>query len=193
MKRKIACIARTDLNESFQLDNLMLITEWKLLEKEFSNIQFIEKSIAETDENYKQIIPYAILRNTDAKIAMYRRAGSEGRLHGLWSAGFGGHIETYDYNANDNLRHLVEKSLQRELREEYADGIDYNLKLIGLINEEQTKVGRTHIALVFSVLVDDNMFATSAEISAIEWVNVSKVDEYNIELWSEMAIKLITM
>lgn len=191
MTRRVACISRNNLNIKYRQQRLVLKTSFETVINNFNQIEFIEKTLAETDEGYKQIIPYTIIRNREGEIALYQRKGNEQRLHGLWSAGFGGHIEDFEYKENENIGSLFLKSAYRELSEEFSDKIAYYLQFEGIINEEETKVGRTHIGLVFSVNVDKNLFTPSSEIERLEWVDVNKVAGYRKELWSEMAIELI--
>ena len=192
MIRKVACISRRNLKEIYQQHKLVLRTNFETAVNDFDKIEFIDKTLVETDETYKQIIPYTIVRNQTNQIALYRRKGNEKRLHGLWSAGFGGHIEDFEYDESEPVDGLFFKSAIRELNEEFSDKTGYNLQFEGIINEEETKVGRTHIGLVFSVSVDKNLFTTSHEIENLAWININKVADYRKELWSEMAIELIT-
>ncbi len=191
MNRKVAVINRNNLKEKYQDSYLIMSTETENLSDDFKKIEFIEKVKAEIDENYKQLIPYVVLQNELGEIALYQRQGTEKRLHGLWSAGFGGHIEDFEYIHGEPIESLVTKSAVRELSEEFSDTLLYQLTFKGIINEEETKVGRTHIAWVFTAKVEKEKFESSNEISEIKWVNANEVFEYKTELWSEMAIKLI--
>lgn len=192
MKRKVGCIERKNLKNKYQKENLILKTDTDTILNDFANIVFVEKSLAELNEEFKQIIPYIIIRNEENRIALYKRKGNEARLHGLWSAGFGGHIEDFEYGNNISLFALIKQSALRELQEEFSSQVNFNLNFHGVINEELTKVGRTHIACVFSVKVDMKMFTPSDEIEKIYWVKPDEMHQYNKELWSEMAIELIT-
>jgi predicted NUDIX family phosphoesterase len=191
MTRKVACIDRINLDKIYQQNRLKFRTNFDKIVSDLNTIQFLEKTLVETNENYKQIIPYILIRNRANQIALYQRKGSEKRLHGLWSAGFGGHIEAFDYQHKENIGELILKSAIRELREEFADNADYNLQFEGVINEEETKVGRTHIGIVFSVIIDSEQFIPSAEIEAIEWVDIHKFPNYKKELWSKLATELL--
>lgn len=190
--RRVACVHRKNLPDKFLKEVFRETYQLEDVGFSISDIQFVEKSCAETNENLKQIIPYALLMNTSSEFALYQRVGNESRLHGLWSAGFGGHIEDFEISEGDTLQSLVKKSLIRELKEEFSDKINYDLHFTGIINEELTKVGRTHLGLVFSVLVDEKYFVASSEITHIKWVTLSELINFKKELWSELAIELIT-
>lgn len=192
MIRRVACINRRDLKTEYQKEKLILVSNLNDLEDDFKNMQFGEKNELEQNENFKQIIPYVILKNQFNQIAIYQRQGTEKRLHGLWSAGFGGHIEDYEYKESQKITTLLKESAVRELREEFSNNEWYKLNFEGVINEELTKVGRTHIALVFSTKVNEILFESSEEISQIKWIDIEDLSLYQMELWSEMAIELIS-
>jgi len=63
-----------------------------------SNLVYRNRSEAENDRRYKQLIPYVLLICND-QILRYRRGkgGQETRLHGLYSVGVGGHISDEDH------------------------------------------------------------------------------------------------
>src|SRR6185436_21116754 len=64
-----------------------------------ANILYLNRSEAELDKRFKQLIPYVLILCND-KILRYRRGkgGGETRLHGLFSVGIGGHIADEDDN-----------------------------------------------------------------------------------------------
>src|SRR5215831_12478 len=85
-----------------------------------ANIVYLNRSEAEHDKRYKQLIPYVLLICND-KILRYRRGkgGQETRLHGLYSVGIGGHISDQD----DGLFSKdigYQEGMRRELMEEVA-------------------------------------------------------------------------
>ncbi len=191
MVRKVACIDRSNLNQKYQAERLILKIAFEDILSDFKNIIFREKVELEKNENFKQIIPYVVLQNNQNDIAIYQRRGNEQRLHGLWSAGFGGHIEDFEFKNNQDVQKLFIKSAIRELQEEFSDKEWFDLKFEGVINEELTKVGRTHIALVFSAMVNNDLFEPSREIEQIKWITIDESKNYQKELWSDMAIELI--
>lgn len=191
MNMKVACINRNNLKDIYQQNKLIFKTSFDAIIDDFSKIEFLEKTKVETNDNFKQIIPYTIILNQNNQIAFYRRKGNEKRLHGLWSAGFGGHIEDFEFENKTNIKELFLKSATRELNEEYSNKIEYNLDFRGIINEEKTEVGKTHIGLVFTAKVDKALFSSSEEIEKLKWIDLEAVSDYKKELWSEMAIELL--
>ena len=57
---------------------------------------WMPRSRVESDEHYKQIIPYVVLRCNN-RFFTYCREGSEDRLSGKYSIGIGGHLNLRDY------------------------------------------------------------------------------------------------
>jgi predicted NUDIX family phosphoesterase len=100
----------------------------------------------EEDPSFKQLIPYCVLR-CDGKIFHYTRgkAGGDGRLRSKRSIGVGGHISREDdTNSSDPYR----EGLRRELQEEVAIDSPWKERCIGLINDDETDVGRVHLGVV---------------------------------------------
>lgn len=100
------------------------------------------RSEAESDPDWKQIIPYLLLRDDDRIFLMRRtRAGGDERLHERWSIGIGGHLAPTDGG--------IAGGLQREFAEEMAADWRPEPELIGLLNDDSTPVGQVHLGVVF--------------------------------------------
>lgn len=119
--------------------------------------RFQLRNSMEQDESFKQVIPYVVIRSHDRKTLVYRRGGSggEGRLHGLRSLGFGGHINPIDKLTEDDVMpgiDVVLNAVNRELEEELGI-LPFALisppSLTLLVNNDQDPVGRVHIGVVF--------------------------------------------
>jgi predicted NUDIX family phosphoesterase len=96
----------------------------------------------ERDPDFKQVIPYVVLRSgTDYFLMRRTRAGADRRLHDLWSIGIGGHLNPADGT--------VAAGLQREWAEELEAGFVPEFRFVGLLNDDTTDVGRVHLGLVF--------------------------------------------
>ncbi|GAB4138911.1 MAG: hypothetical protein Fur0037_04840 [Planctomycetota bacterium] len=108
---------------------------------------------AESRPDWKQLIPYCVLRHADQVFCVERRTAQvEVRLHGLLSIGIGGHVDASDVRDYGGSE-LFEKSLLRELAEELAgDGLTgEHLSLQGFLNDDSTEVGRVHFGLVYRI------------------------------------------
>lgn len=122
-----------------------------------ANLEFRRRGDMETNPAYKQLIPYMLFtyRKPDGRnmVFGYVRGGGmgESRLHNLMSVGVGGHINDTDltragteYSGYDIYR----EGLERELHEEVRIGAPYTESCVGLINDDQTEVGKVHLGIV---------------------------------------------
>ena len=100
----------------------------------------------EEDPGFKQLIPYCIFRHGEA-VFHYRRgtAQGEGRLHSKRSVGVGGHISSEDASAAGSV---YEEGMRREIQEEVYVESEVTSQCIGLINDDETDVGRVHLGIV---------------------------------------------
>jgi predicted NUDIX family phosphoesterase len=116
------------------------------------NTRFLPRSLAEGDPDYKQLIPYIVLRYVDANqqshIFQYTRGKGqgEGRLHSKRSVGIGGHISADD--VTETSVHPYDDGMRRELNEEVLIDSPYRQRCVGLINDDETEVGRVHLGVV---------------------------------------------
>jgi predicted NUDIX family phosphoesterase len=104
--------------------------------------RFVPRAAMESDPTFKQIIPYLVLRDGPRWFLMRRtRAGADVRLHDRWSLGVGGHLNPGDQD--------VAGGLAREWREELIADFEPEYRLVGLLNDDETDVGRVHLGIVF--------------------------------------------
>jgi predicted NUDIX family phosphoesterase len=156
------------------------------------DIRWIERSEAETDSAYKQIIPYIVVRQSGGHILCYPRHGAESRLHGFYSCGLGGHIDLDD--ARGTFEETVAAGMTRELKEELADFREDRVELVyrGIINETESAVGQVHLGLVYTALcLGDYAPQPSEEIAGMEWKTPEELKLVRKELWSDLALELI--
>jgi len=124
-----------------------------------ANVLYLNRSEAEQDKRYKQLIPYALILCND-KILRYRRGkgGQETRLHGLYSVGVGGHISEEDNGLFSSSQLGYTEAMRRELMEEVA--IDATKEVaVAVINDDSTEVGYVHLGVVHIVHVTDESVA----------------------------------
>ena len=126
-RRKFDLI-RDDLDEILEI----------ISEKHF----FIDRPTAEQSPQYKQIIPYVVIRHSDSFFLLQRTSRqTESRLHHKLSLGIGGHI-----NPDSPT---VLGGLQKELEEEVGVDGDYEVSFAGILNDDTTDVGRVHLGAVY--------------------------------------------
>src|SRR6267154_1987707 len=97
-EEKVLCFERKVLEKAGLFQGLSLeIEKYLPVVTSSSNLVYLNRSDAEKDKRYKQLIPYVLII-CDGKILRYRRGkgGQETRLHGLFSVGIGGHIAEED-------------------------------------------------------------------------------------------------
>lgn len=150
---------------------------------------FAERIYMEQCSHYKQIIPYLVLergRGADRRVLCYQRKAkhTEQRLGGLWSVGFGGHIEPLDRHAPEVEEHgLMKASALRELVEETGLTVAGDaLRAAGFINSDSQDVSSVHFGAVFRIALDavagtdEELLATvmaQAEPHTARWVPAS--------------------
>jgi predicted NUDIX family phosphoesterase len=154
-EEKVLCFPRKLLEELGVFQGLSLeIEKYLPVVTSSSDIIYLNRSDAEQDKRYKQLIPY-VLVVCDDKILRYRRGrgGQETRLHGLYSVGVGGHISEEDHGLFSN-RLGYQEAMRRELMEEVAIG-DVKDAPVAVINDDSTEVGWVHFGVVHVVHVAD--------------------------------------
>lgn len=106
----------------------------------------------EENSDYRQIIPYVVLRCGDDFIRYTRTpAGGETRLHGQMSIGLGGHIDMPDVvctGQSIDLEATIVQASERELQEELGEIDVARREWIGVLTDDGTDVGRVHIGVV---------------------------------------------
>lgn len=158
------------------------------------NLLFVDREAAEVNPEYKQVIPYTVVKSSHDRILVYKRnkKGGETRLHDKYSLGVGGHINDTDGNV-DSPFSLYGNGWRREMREELdVDGVGTN-KIVGCIYDGTTAVGQVHFGFVHLF----QMFAPTCIGSKCqlnyEWKSVSEIKEMDVEWesWSKLIVENI--
>ncbi|MEQ1829597.1 MAG: phosphoesterase [Pirellula sp.] len=162
-----------------------------------SQQSFRPRSLVETDPSFKQLIPYIILECTDAnetRLFRYTRGKGQGekRLHSLKSVGIGGHISVDDAAGDDWYRN----GMQRELEEEVSIECSGNSRIVGLIYDDSTEVGRVHLGIVHIMQLTCCKVQSREEHleeSGFQSVDLIKSEIDSLENWSQLCIKHLYM
>jgi predicted NUDIX family phosphoesterase len=147
-EERVLCFKRKLLEDLGVFQGLSLEVEKYLpVVTSSSHLAYLNRSEAEDDRGYKQLIPYVLLICND-QLLRYRRGkgGGETRLHGLYSVGIGGHISEEDHGlfSKDIGYH---EGMLREVREEVA--IErVKEATVAVINDDSTDVGYVHFGVV---------------------------------------------
>lgn len=173
--------------------------------------RFLGRDRVETDEAWRQVIPYVLLRDPHGRYFVYRRlpASGEARLVDLHSLGVGGHINDEALVAGLTVRgeglrpNLIADALHRELREELvldhpADGELGTMALLGFLALSATPVDRVHVGVVTVVeLAAEHVGACDVrerdKLAAVGWYGPDQLrrlaDEVPFEGWSRTLIE----
>ncbi len=154
-------------------------------------VLYLNRSDAEQDKRYKQLIPYVLVICND-KILRYRRGrgGQETRLHGLYSVGIGGHISE-EYHGLFSKDRGYKEGMRRELREEIAVE-EVNESAVAVINDDSTEVGCVHFGVVHVLRVADEKIAgRRSGIVGPEFVPIAEAakNASAYESWSRLCVE----
>ena len=123
---------------------------------------FVERRHAEQDATMKQLIPYCVVVRRGEVFLMRRLAsGGESRLHGKRSVGVGGHVNPVDGPAGGDV---LAAALRREVEEELCIGGPWDVRLVGVLNDDSTDVGAVHFGLVGVVTTDADVTVRETEV-----------------------------
>ncbi|MGD0900684.1 MAG: phosphoesterase [Thermoguttaceae bacterium] len=169
------------------------------------HIQYCPRPEMERDPGFKQLIPYLIFRHCDPAgrpwVFQYTRGTGqgEGRLHRKRSVGIGGHISTVDAGhasrgARDGAGNPYEEGMRRELEEEVSVESPYTIRCVGLINDDETEVGRVHLGVVHLVDVErPAVRPREPDIIECSFRPVEEIlaDMEGFETWSQICMKAL--
>lgn len=149
----------------------------------------------EEDPSFKQLIPYCLFRfappDDETQLFHYRRGSGQGesRLHAKRSVGVGGHISVDD-GAGAAID-AYQTGLQRELDEELVINAEYEDRIVGLINDDESEVGRVHLGVVhlFDVKTP-NVRPREADLCDAGFAPVGELlaDLESFETWSSITL-----
>jgi len=172
----------------------------KYLEQLLTPLQmsFRPRDLMERSPEFKQLIPYVIFEHTDADgvvhVFQYVRGKGQGesRLHSKRSVGVGGHVSSED--TPKSSRNPLEAGMKRELDEEVKIDSPHQLSCEGLINDDETEVGRVHLGVVYLCKVESpNVTPNEADILEAGFHPVSdlldRLEEF--ETWSSICLGAI--
>jgi predicted NUDIX family phosphoesterase len=156
------------------------------------NHLFIKRKEAESNPDYKQLIPYALLYY-GGELFVYRRGKllAEKRLHGNFSLGVGGHISVTDPGLFGTT---YEDGLKREINEEVNIQSRYTQRIVALLNDDSNDVGKVHFGIVHALSLDKPLVTPREKsINETKFLSTeelqSKIDTF--ENWSKICIQNI--
>jgi len=198
-KESVLCIHRDRLPPSWvKTKSIVPLDQGTFIDKcTLAGFEFIPRQEAENNPGVKQVIPYIVLQTKALDYtAIYNRQGSEKRLHDLWSIGIGGHINPIDQKKKHlSFKDILMSGMERELAEELLDRPKLDpQEFCGIISEEITDVGSVHLGAVFRILTQTpEAYLPGPELSRFQWAKTKDLNKLNMELWSELALELISL
>src|SRR6266566_3954492 len=110
---------------------------------------FLPRTQAENDPTHKQIIPYALIAFENRVLYYVRgKKAGEQRLVAKGSIGIGGHMNETDESlfALDEQAYRV--GVEREVNEEIKIDSPFEGRIVALLNDDTTEVGRVHLGII---------------------------------------------
>lgn len=191
-EERVLCFERKLLEELGVFQGLSLdIGKYLPVVTSSSRLVYLNRSDAEHDKRYKQLIPYVLLI-CNGRILRYRRGkgGQETRLHGLYSVGVGGHISEEDSGLFSKGPGYQE-GMRRELMEEVAID-DVKDVAVAVINDDSTEVGWVHFGVVHVMHVaNEKVVGRRSGIVGPEFVPIVEAvkDLSGYESWSRFCLE----
>ena len=151
---------------------------------------FLPRDAAETDPTHKQIIPYALF-HCQGKLLHYVRGKKSGeqRLAAKGSLGIGGHINSEDAEQSSLERDTYLTGVEREINEELRVGSTYQQRIVALLNDDSSEVGRVHLGVVHVFdLATTDIAPNEAPITQLEFLTREELAARRdqLETWSQI-------
>lgn len=165
----------------------------KIIEVLLQDAMFMDRTDAETNPDFKQLIPYCVLQKpTSLKYFVYQRTPKSGekRLHHLFSCGLGGHLNPID--GESNLFETYWTGMRRELTEEV--GLKQHAgTTLGFIYDNSNEVGKVHIGICHLIYpLQKALFEPKVENTMRNWawetLDTMKKNIDMFEGWSKILI-----
>ena len=153
---------------------------------------FLPRAKAETDPTHKQIIPYVLIAHGD-KVLHYVRGKKAGeqRLVAKGSIGIGGHLNDLDESLFAWDEAAYRAGVEREVSEEIQIGSSFEDKIVALLNDDTTEVGRVHLGIVHVFkLAEPKVDKREAVITNVSFLSKDELlaRHDNLETWSQLCV-----
>jgi predicted NUDIX family phosphoesterase len=161
---------------------------------EQKNNDFMPRAFAETNPDFKQIIPYVVI--TDGKSILHyvrgKKAGEQ-RLVAKGSIGIGGHINDGDHSLFAFAFGLqaFQDAVKREVCEELTIQGTFDAKPVGLINDDSTEVGQVHFGVVHVLFCTPEKVKKNEQvITQVEFIAIEELKKRReqMESWSQLCL-----
>jgi predicted NUDIX family phosphoesterase len=156
--------------------------------------RFISRAAAETDPAHKQLIPYVVMTSGDRVLSYVRgKRGGETRLIGRRSIGIGGHVNPVDDLPllSGDLRETYRAAVEREVAEEVNVETSHTDRVVALLNDDSTEVGRVHLGIVHLWRLDAPAVTRREQmITRLEFLRPAELHAARdtLESWSQLCL-----
>ena len=153
---------------------------------------FLPRSQAENDPTHKQIIPYVVIAHGD-KVLHYVRGKKAGeqRLVSKGSIGIGGHMNDTDESLFAFDENAYRAGVEREVNEEITISSSFDDRIVALLNDDTTEVGRVHLGIVHVFrLAESKVEKREAMITNLSFLTREELvsRRESLESWSQLCV-----
>lgn len=153
---------------------------------------FLPRAQAENDPTHKQIIPYALIVH-DGRVLHYVRGKKAGeqRLVSKGSIGIGGHMNDTDESLFAWDEAAYRAGVEREVNEEIAICSTFDDRIVALLNDDTTEVGRVHLGIVHVFrLAEAKVDKREAVITSLSFLTRDELigRRDTLETWSQLCV-----
>src|SRR4026209_1623268 len=153
---------------------------------------FIPRPEAENDPAYKQIIPYALIAfgKTVLHYVRGKKAGEQ-RLVAKGSIGIGGHMNETDESVFALDEQAYRAGVEREVNEEIRIDVPFEDRIVALLNDDTTEVGRVHLGVVHMFKLNEpKVEKREAMITNLTFLSREELlkRRENLETWSQLCV-----
>jgi predicted NUDIX family phosphoesterase len=153
---------------------------------------FIPRPEAETNPAYKQIIPYALIASGKTVLHYVRgKKAGEQRLVAKGSIGIGGHMNETDESLFAMDEQAYRAGVEREVNEEVKIDTLFEDRIVALLNDDSTEVGRVHLGIVHIFkLKEPNVQKREAMITGLTFLTKEELmaRRESLESWSQICL-----
>ena len=156
---------------------------------------FIPRPEAETNPAYKQIIPYVLIafEKTVLHYVRGKKAGEQ-RLVAKGSVGIGGHMNEADESLFAMDEEAYRAGVEREVNEEIKIDTPFEDRIVALLNDDSTEVGRVHLGIVHIFkLKEAKVQKREAMITGLTFLTKEELmtRRESLETWSQICVDAI--
>lgn len=180
----ILVVKRTELFPEGGWHGLKKVDGKAWVERILDKKEFHPRSLMETDQTFKQIIPYIVFTCNNKVFLMQRKSkGSETRLQGKWTLGIGGHLREEDMTDANIMTWAT-----REFHEEVDYKGNFTVEPLGILNDDSNDVGKVHAGFVYLIKGDSADITIKEEFQAGHLWSIEECEEKyeSMETWAQI-------